>query len=164
MGIEGVAQNRMEGQKTGQGGRIELPSADGMVAVLPYPRCCSIVGLFQMHQALQLHHLHQGRCREKKKYSFFSFSLMRGWCRVAGFVTNAPGVTVAPFAPRGVQREEEVSFLFFLLDEGLVHGGGVCYRCTRCYSCTKYDKTKGAGSYFMFLTLKLFYYNYLKIW
>ena len=81
-----------------------------------------------------------------------------------GFVPNAPSVTVAPFAPRGVQREEEVSFLFFLLDEGLVHGGGVCYRCTRCYSCTKYDKTKGAGSYFMFLTLKLFYYNYLKIW
>jgi hypothetical protein len=46
-------------------------------AALPYPRCCTYVVLLQMHQALQLHHLHQG----------------------------------------GVQREEEVFFLFFLLDE-----------------------------------------------
>lgn len=53
-----------------------------------------------------------------------------------GFVPNAPSVTVAPFAPRDVQREEEVSFLFFLLDEGLVQRGGVCYKCTRCYNCT----------------------------
>jgi hypothetical protein len=33
------------------------------------------------------------------------------------FVPNAPSVTVAPIAPRGEQREEEVSFLFFLTDE-----------------------------------------------
>lgn len=33
-------------------------------------------------------------------------------------------------------KEEEVFFLFFLLDEGLLQGGGVGYSCTRCYSCT----------------------------
>ena len=77
------AQGGREGQKTGRGGLTGLFLAKGRAA-LPYPRCYSILGLFQMHQALQLHQLHQGMCREKKKYPFFSFLLMKGLVQGGG--------------------------------------------------------------------------------
>jgi hypothetical protein len=34
---------------------------------------CIRAALLHMHQVLRLHQMHQGVCREKKKYPFFSF-------------------------------------------------------------------------------------------
>jgi hypothetical protein len=49
--------------------------------------------------------------REKKKYPFFSFFLIRGWCREEGCITVAPDVTVAPIAPKA-----RVDYLRILTD------------------------------------------------
>jgi hypothetical protein len=60
--------------------------------------------LLQMHQGLRLHQMHQAVRREKKKYSFFSFFYGKhsggGLVQIGHVVTNAPNVTVAPFAPK----------------------------------------------------------------
>lgn len=78
-GLGGIfTQNRMEGQKTGRGGLAGLLSADEIGAGTPLPSLLRQCGFVTNAPSITVAPLAPRVWREKKKYPFFSFFLMRG--------------------------------------------------------------------------------------
>jgi hypothetical protein len=142
---------RGKGDKSGNG--FHSPT-------LPLWAWCNGCQMLQMLQVLQLHQMHQSGAERRRSILSFLSSIEQRNGAGKGECYKCTSCYSCTNCTKGVQGEEEVSFLFFLLlsREMVQFVAGV----TNAPGVTVAPKSRSI-SCFVFLTLKLFYYNYLKI-